>query len=73
MTAAAIAEALLKFGPTILPYLIKVGEWIKAGKSDVTAADLAELTAYGQQKADDYLKAIGVTPPGTTALPTKTV
>lgn len=56
MTPALVLNALLTYGPAIMPLLEKASQWVKDGKKEVTAEDIAELIAYGQQKGADYFK-----------------
>ena len=67
MSTTLVLDALLKYGPTVLPLIAQLTKWIKDGKKDVTPEDIAVLISYGQKRADDYLTAIGLDP--TTGQP----
>lgn len=60
MTPAAIAAAVLTYGPAVLPLLQQIASWIAAGKKDVSAADIEQLIAYGKKMSGDYLRDVGV-------------
>ena len=62
MNPAQILVAVLQYGPSILPLINQIHEWIAAGKADVTADDIKLLIAYGSKTSGDYLKAAGITP-----------
>lgn len=63
MTPAAILTALLTYGPTILPLIQQVTQWVKDGKQEVSAEDIAELIAYGKKMSADYLLGVGLIQP----------
>lgn len=65
MTTAALLTALLQFGPTILPLLVKLVGDIQAGKGGqtVTLEDLQELNRLASQTGEDIYARFGITPP----------
>lgn len=65
MTFAVLLQALLTYGPSIIPLAQKLVADIEAGKGNqtVTAADLAELAKLANQTADDIYARLGITPP----------
>jgi hypothetical protein len=65
MTFAALLQALLTYGPSIIPLAQKLIAAIEAGKANqtVTAADLAELNALAKQSAEDIYARLGIVPP----------
>lgn len=65
MNFALLLNAVLTYGPSIIPLAQKLVANIEAGKGNqtVTAADLAELAALANQSADDVYKRLGITPP----------
>lgn len=63
MTPAAILLAVLQYGPSILPLVGQIQQWIKDGKNDVTPEDIAQLIAFGKKTAADYLAEAGVAAP----------
>ena len=62
MTPALILQAVLQFGPTIIPLISQLAAWAEGGKKEVTAADLAQLVALGTKTSADYLREAGVNP-----------
>jgi hypothetical protein len=60
MTPAAIALAILNYGPSILPVMAQVAAWIKEGKKEVTPEDIQLLISYGKKTSDDYLAEVGM-------------
>jgi len=71
MTALALLDLLLKWGPLAVEQALKLSQIIKdgKGKTEVTAEDIAELLAYGHKKGADYFVTVGSspTPPPTPA------
>lgn len=65
MNAVTLLDAVLKYGPTIIPLVQKLVADIEAGKGNqtVTAADLAELARLAGQSAEDIYAAAGIQPP----------
>lgn len=63
MTPAAILALVLQYGPSVVPLIAQLTAWVKDGKKEVTAEDLALLTRYASATADDYLKAAGIVRP----------
>lgn len=57
-----ILNAVLQFGPTVLPLIGQLTTWIKENKQTVSAEDIAQLIAYGKKTSNDYLKEAGITP-----------
>ncbi len=58
MTAIALLDLLLKYGPLAVQQALKLGQIIKDGRgaTEVTPEDIATLIAYGEQKGADYFK-----------------
>lgn len=56
MTPAAILQAVLLYGPQMIPLLAQLNAWVKENKTEVTEDDWALLHKYGTKKAEDYLK-----------------
>lgn len=58
MTAIALLDLLLKYGPLAVQQALKLSQIIKDGKgaTEVTPEDIAVLVAYGEQKGADYFK-----------------
>ena len=56
MTPAAILTATLMYGPSIIPLIQQLAQWIADGKTTVTADDWAILNSFAAKKATDYLK-----------------
>lgn len=58
LTALSLLDLLLKYGPLAVQQALKLQQIIKDGRgaTEVTASDIAELVAYGQQKGADYFK-----------------
>ena len=56
MTAIALLDLLLKYGPLAVEQALKLSQLIKdgKGKTEVTAEDIAELLALGNKKGADY-------------------
>lgn len=69
MNVVLVGEALLKYGPSIIPLLQQVTAWIKGGKTEVTADDVALLVTLSNKSADDYLKEAKVTRQGSASMP----
>lgn len=63
IATALVLESVLKYGPTVLPYVMKLAGMLKDGKTEVSPADIAELIEYGRKSADDYLAEAGGPPP----------
>lgn len=63
MTPAAILIAVLQYGPSILPLVGQIQQWIKDGKKEVTPDDIAQLIAFGKKTSADYLADAGVEVP----------
>ena len=63
MSPALLLTAVLQYGPSILPLIAEIHDWIAANKTEVTSEDIKQLIAYGQKTSADYLKAAGVTIP----------
>lgn len=63
MTPAAIAAAVLTYGPSVLPLLQQLAAWIASGKKEVSAADIEQLIAYGKKTSGDYLRDVGLSTP----------
>jgi hypothetical protein len=55
MNPAILLQAVLTYGPEILPLIQQLAAWAKSGKQDVTPEDIAQLIAYGKKSAADYL------------------
>jgi len=56
MTAIALLDLLLKYGPLAVEQALKLSQLIKdgKGKTEVTPEDIAELLAFGNKKGADY-------------------
>ncbi len=54
MTPAAILALVLQYGPQVLPLIQQLTAWVKENKTEVTAADLDILIAFGKAKASDF-------------------
>ena len=65
MTIALLLNALLTYGPTILPLVQKLVTDIEAGRGNatVTSADLADLVRLAGLTGEDIYAKAGVTPP----------
>lgn len=57
MSAAVVAQLLAQFG---LPLTQQIYIWVKEGKTEVTEADWAVLTALSQYRSADALAAAGI-------------
>lgn len=64
-TVLALLQAVLTYGPTVIPLVQKLGADVAAGKGDrvVTPDDLAELNRLANQSAGDIYARMGITPP----------
>lgn len=62
MTPAIVLNAVLTYGPQILPLIQQLAEMVRNGKKEVTSDDLAMLIALSNKTADDYLKEVGLKP-----------
>lgn len=66
MTALALLDLLLKYGPLAVEQALKLTQIIKEGKgkTEVTQEDIAQLLAYGNKKGADYFVTVApVAPP----------
>ncbi len=65
ITILSLAEAVLKYGPSVVGLLAKLHQDIASGRGDqpVTDADWAELNRLADQTAEDIYKRLGITPP----------
>jgi hypothetical protein len=65
MTIALLLQALLQYGPSIIPLVQKLVADIEAGKGNqtVTSADLAELAKLAAQTSGDIYLRLGIEPP----------
>lgn len=65
MNVASVLTLLLQYGPGAVAMAQKLIADIETGKGqkEVTAADLAELVALGNQTASDIYKRLGIAPP----------
>lgn len=64
MTPLMIAQALVTYGPQILPLIQQVMTWIKENKTEVSPEDIQFLIDLSNKQAADYLKEAGGTPTG---------
>lgn len=55
MTPQVVLTAVLQYGPQVLPVIQQIVAWITENKTEVSKDDIAQLIAYGQKKAADYL------------------
>jgi hypothetical protein len=62
MTPAAIAIAVLQYGPSILPVVHQIAVWRKEGKAEVTPEDIQLLISFANKRSGDYLKDVGLSP-----------
>lgn len=60
MTPAIVLNAVLTYGPSILPLIQQLAELVKSGKAEVTPEDIAQLIEYGKKTSADYLKEAGI-------------
>lgn len=60
MTPAAIALAVLKYGPSIIPLLQQLGKWISEKKETVSPEDFDLLVKMASKRSIDYLKEAGL-------------
>jgi len=60
MTPAAIALAVLKYGPSIIPLIQQLGKWVSEKKETVTQEDLELLATMAAKRSNDYLKEAGL-------------
>ena len=67
MTYAALLQALITYGPAIVPLIQSLVKDIEAGRGSqtVTAADLAELVKLGTQSSGDIYARLGISPPSS--------
>lgn len=63
MSTALVLNAVLTYGPEIIPLITQLAAWIKGGKTEVTADDLAFLVKLSNKTAADYLAEAGVKVP----------
>lgn len=74
MNIAVLLQLVLKYGPSVISYVVKFGpdavnvvheihSLIAAGKTTVDANDLAKLQDLASKSASDYLKDAGVSTP----------
>lgn len=65
MTALKILDAVLTYGPTIIPLAQKLVADINAGRGDkpLTDADFVELTRLATQTSADIYARLNVVPP----------
>ena len=56
MTALALLDLLLKYGPLAVEQAWKLTQLIREGKgkTEVTEKDIAEMLAFGAKKGEDY-------------------
>lgn len=57
MTPLIVAQLLAQYG---LPLAQQIFEWVKAGKTDVTADDFALLVKLSEYRSSDSLAAAGI-------------
>jgi hypothetical protein len=57
MPVATVITLLAQYG---LPLTQQIFEWVKAGKTDVTPEDFAELVKLSQYRSADSLAAAGI-------------
>ena len=65
MTTAALLNAVLVYGPSIIPLVQKLWADVAAGKGNqtVSAQDMAELVALSKQTSTEIYARLGITPP----------
>ena len=68
MTTAAIIQAVLQFGPTIVPLLAKLAADIRAGKAqqEPSQADWDELTRLAGLSSSSIYAGLGIDLPTAT-------
>lgn len=54
MAPLAIAQAVLTYGPDIIPLIHQLQVWITEKKVEVTSDDTALLNSYRSKKGADY-------------------
>jgi hypothetical protein len=69
MSPTLILQAVLAYGPSVLPLIQQIVVWIQGGKTDVTPADIQQLIDYGNKTSAQYFAAVGVTPPSAPVAP----
>lgn len=64
-TFLALLNAVLTYGPTVIPLAQKLGADVAAGRGNqqVTTADLDELARLAKQSGEDIYARMGITPP----------
>jgi hypothetical protein len=65
ITVLAVADAVLKYGPSVVGLLAKLHSDISAGRGErpVTGADWDELKRLADQSAEDIYKRLNIVPP----------
>ncbi len=65
MTPALVLNAVLTYGPSVVPLIQTLGKAIADGRGNVplTDKDWAELSRLAEQSSADIYKRLGITPP----------
>lgn len=62
MTPALILDAVLQYGPSILPVIQNLVTMIRDKKTEVTPEDIQTLIDLGKKSSTDYLAEAGGAP-----------